>query len=55
MYIAVNSFKVALGSETEFEPLWVSRDSNLKEFPGFVEFHLPKGPEREDYVPYAAV
>src|SRR5258705_11485142 len=54
MYIAMNRFKVALGSETAFEDLWTSRDSHLKEVPGFVEFHLLKGPQREDHVLYSS-
>jgi heme-degrading monooxygenase HmoA len=54
MYIAMNRFKVALGAEPEFEQLWTSRDTHLKEVPGFVEFHLLKGPQREDHVLYAS-
>jgi heme-degrading monooxygenase HmoA len=54
MYIAMNRFKVALGSEAAFETLWTSRDTHLREVPGFVEFHLLKGPQREDHVLYAS-
>lgn len=54
MYIAMNRFKVAPGSEADFEQLWASRDSHLKEVPGFVEFHLLKGPVREDHVLYSS-
>jgi heme-degrading monooxygenase HmoA len=54
MYIAMNRFKVALGSEADFETVWTSRDTHLKEVPGFVEFHLLKGPRREDHVLYAS-
>src|ERR1700712_1341562 len=54
MYIAMNRFKVALGSETAFEDLWTSRDTHLKEVPGFVEFHLLKGPQKEDHVLYSS-
>jgi heme-degrading monooxygenase HmoA len=54
MYIAMNRFKVALGAETAFEELWTSRDSHLKEVPGFVEFHLLKGPQKEDHVLYSS-
>ena len=39
MYIAMNRFKVAPGSEAAFEHLWTSRDSHLSGVPGFVEFH----------------
>ncbi|MDR3098343.1 MAG: antibiotic biosynthesis monooxygenase [Paraburkholderia sp.] len=54
MYIAMNRFKVALGSEMAFEEVWKNRDTHLKEVPGFVEFHLLKGPQREDHVLYAS-
>ncbi len=36
MYIAMNRFKVAPGSEAAFEQIWASRDTDLKEVPGFV-------------------
>jgi len=54
MFIAMNRFKVAPGSEKDFEEVWTSRDTHLKEVPGFVEFHLLKGPQREDHVLYAS-
>jgi heme-degrading monooxygenase HmoA len=54
MYIAMNRFKVALGSEADFETVWTSRDTHLKEVPGFMAFHLLKGPQREDHVLYAS-
>lgn len=54
MYIAMNRFKVAKGSEQAFETLWRGRESYLHEVPGFVEFQLLKGPEREDHVLYAS-
>jgi len=54
MYIAMNRFKVALGSEAAFEHLWTSRDTHLKEVPGFAEFHLLKGPRKEDHVLYSS-
>jgi hypothetical protein len=38
MFIATNRFKVAKGSEAAFEHVWLSRDSHLKDVPGFVEF-----------------
>ena len=44
MYIAMNRFRVAKGSEADFEALWLGRDSHLGGVPGFVEFHLLKGP-----------
>jgi heme-degrading monooxygenase HmoA len=54
MYIAMNRFKVTLGSEAAFEHVWTSRDTHLKEVPGFVEFHLLRGPQREDHVLYSS-
>ncbi len=54
MYIAMNRFKVAPGSEADFEHLWTSRDSHLRDVPGFVEFHLLRGPVKEDHVLYSS-
>jgi hypothetical protein len=45
MFIAMNRFRVAKGSEAAFEQVWMSRDSHLEKVPGFVKFHLLKGPE----------
>jgi heme-degrading monooxygenase HmoA len=42
MFIAMNRFRVAKGSEAAFE------------VPGFVAFHLLKGPEAEDHTLYAS-
>ena len=49
MFIAMNRFLVKKGSEADFEHVWMSRETNLEELPGFVEFHLLKGPEAEDH------
>ncbi len=54
MYIAMNRFKVAPGSEAAFEHVWTSRDSHLRSVPGFVEFHLLRGPQKEDHVLYSS-
>jgi heme-degrading monooxygenase HmoA len=54
MLIAMNRFKVRKGEEAAFETRWRERDSHLRSVPGFVEFHLLKGPEREDHVLYAS-
>lgn len=54
MYIAMNRFKVMKGSESDFEHVWKSRDSELDTVPGFVEFRLLKGPEAEDHTLYAS-
>jgi hypothetical protein len=52
MFIAMNRFRVTKGSEAAFENVWMSRDSHLDKEPGFVEFHLLKGPEAEDHTLY---
>ena len=54
MFIAMNRFKVRKGAEHDFEQVWLNRDSHLKDVPGFVAFHLLKGPERDDHVLYAS-
>jgi len=54
MFIAMNRFRVALGSEADFEKVWLARDSQLRQVPGFEEFHLLRGPQHEDYVLYAS-
>ena len=54
MFIAMNRFKVARGAEADFEQVWASRDTHLRDVPGFVEFHLLRGPDREDHVLYAS-
>jgi heme-degrading monooxygenase HmoA len=54
MYLTMNRFKVRPGGEEAFETIWKSRDSQLLEVPGFVSFHLLKGPAREGYRLYAS-
>ncbi len=54
MFIAMNRFKVLPGAEAAFEQVWTSRDSHLRDVPGFVEFHLLRGPERDDHVLYSS-
>jgi heme-degrading monooxygenase HmoA len=45
---------VVLGAEAEFERVWTSRDTHLRDVPGFVAFHLLRGPQREDHVLYSS-
>lgn len=52
MYIAMNRFRIVRGQEAEFERIWKERDSHLAEVPGFVEFHLLRGPAEEDHTVY---
>ena len=35
------------GSEKDFEQVWLSREVNLHKEPGFIAFHLLRGPGRE--------
>ncbi len=48
MFIAMNRFKVRIGSETDFETVWKNRDSQLSDVPGFESFHLLRGATNED-------
>ena len=54
MFIAMNRFKVVKGEEAAFETVWSSRKSRLDEMPGFLSFHLLKGPEKDGYRLYAS-
>jgi heme-degrading monooxygenase HmoA len=54
MYIAMNRFQVTKGSEHDFEQVWLNRESQLNTMPGFVEFHLLKGPAADDHTLYAS-
>ncbi len=54
MFMAMNRFKVGKGEEPAFEARWLGRDVHIRTVPGFVEFHLLKGPEHEDHVLYAS-
>ena len=54
MYIAMNRFRIARGSEEVFEDLWRNRDSHLEGVPGFETFHLLKGPQDDECTLYAS-
>jgi len=54
MFIAMNRFRVIRGNEPAFEELWLSRETFLDQSPGFVEFRLLRGPEREDHTLYSS-
>ena len=54
MFIAINRFKVIKGQEQAFEQRWLGRDSYLDQLPGFIEFHLLRGPERDDHTLYSS-
>lgn len=54
MFVAMNRFRVAKGSEGDFETVWKGRDSRLHEVEGFVSFHLLKGAEAADHTLYCS-
>lgn len=54
MYAASNRFRVIPAETAAFEAKWLNRDSRLHEMPGFIAFHLMKGPAAEDHVLYAS-
>ena len=54
MFIAMNRFKVKPDCIEEFEQVWRSRESYLDQLPGFMEFHLLKGPVRDDHTLYSS-
>ncbi|WP_075221156.1 antibiotic biosynthesis monooxygenase family protein [Acuticoccus yangtzensis] len=54
MFIAMNRFKVRKGSEEEFQNVWLNREVKLRKEPGFVEFKLLRGPEREDHTLFSS-
>lgn len=54
MFIAMNRFQVMRGQEEAFEQVWLTRDTFLGEVPGFLSFHLLKGPAAEDHTLYSS-
>ena len=54
MFIAMNRFRVTPGSEADFEKVWTSRDSHLSGVPGFMAFHLLRGPAHDYHVLYSS-
>jgi heme-degrading monooxygenase HmoA len=54
MFIAMNRFRIARGSEEVFEELWRKRESHLDGVPGFREFHLLRGPHDEEMTLFAS-
>lgn len=50
----MNRFKVALGSEQDFEDVWLNRESKLNSVPGFVSFKMLKGENLPDHTPYVS-
>jgi heme-degrading monooxygenase HmoA len=54
MFIAMNRFSVLLGQEGAFEAVWLGRDTHLGGVPGFVAFHLLRGPTGEDHTLFSS-
>lgn len=54
LYLTMNRFRVKTGREADFEEVWSSRDSQLKQVPGFVAFHLMRGETRDGHTLYAS-
>ncbi len=54
MFIATNRFRVIPTETDAFERAWLTRESHLKSVPGFLVFHLLRGPAAEDHVLYAS-
>lgn len=54
MFIAMNRFRVKPEQKERFEQVWLERDIHLRDVLGFVEFHLVRGPERDDHTLYAS-
>ncbi len=54
MFIAMNQFRVAPDRCEDFERGWRERETYLTEVPGYVEFHLLRGPEEDGARLYAS-
>ncbi|WP_305968123.1 MULTISPECIES: antibiotic biosynthesis monooxygenase [unclassified Mameliella] len=54
MYLAMNRFTVLLENAAEFEDLWLSRESHLRDMAGFVAFDMLRGPEEDGKILYAS-
>jgi len=54
MFIAMNRFNILPGQEDAFQEVWTSRDSHLAGVPGFIAFHLLRGPTGETHTLFAS-
>lgn len=54
MFVAMNRFRVAPGSEEAFEAAWRNRRSRLEEMDGFVSFNLLRGPASDTHTLFAS-
>lgn len=53
-FAAANRFRVIPSEAQRFEQAWLGRESRLHELPGFISFHLLRGPVAEDHVLYSS-
>ena len=54
MFIAMNRFQVRKERAGDFERVWTERETHLGDVPGFVTFHLLRGPEYDDHKLYSS-
>jgi heme-degrading monooxygenase HmoA len=54
MFVAMNRFKIQPGREAEFEEVWRRRENRLEGVPGFVAFHLLRGPSGAEHTLFAS-
>jgi heme-degrading monooxygenase HmoA len=54
MFVAMNRFSVVSGKERAFEALWFGRETHLERVPGFIAFHLMRGPSIDGGTLYAS-
>lgn len=54
MFIAMNRFKIALGSEDAFIDIWANRETYLDDVPGFKSFDLLRGSTNEEHTLFAS-
>lgn len=54
MFIAMNRFHVKKDSTADFEAVWRDRVVHIDKLPGFISFHLLRGPEQEDHILYSS-
>ncbi|MEM6679888.1 MAG: antibiotic biosynthesis monooxygenase [Pseudomonadota bacterium] len=54
MVVAMNRCRIHPGRETAFDAIWQGRKSHLDSVPGFVGFHLLRGPAQDNHVLYCS-
>jgi len=54
MFIAMNRFKIALGSEQDFIDIWKNRETFLDSVPGFKSFNLLQGTSTDEFTLFAS-